>query len=114
MNISRLLFIGLSLLAVILFSRLWIGTGSFPEVWDLRAQIRAQTLENEQLNARNEQLEMDVLGLGEDDNAIEEHARAELGMIKDSETFYQVVLKEDAARLQLPAPNTGNTNLHVE
>ncbi|MGB5305570.1 MAG: septum formation initiator family protein, partial [Gammaproteobacteria bacterium] len=39
----------------------------------------------------NEALNAEVLDLKQGLDAIEEHAREDLGMVKDGETFYQVV-----------------------
>jgi cell division protein FtsB len=69
------LVILLLLLLVYLQYRLWFGEGSLQEVGDLQRAVELQREENLQL------------GL----DAIEEHAREDLGMVKEGETFYQVV-----------------------
>jgi cell division protein FtsB len=104
MKISHILLILLSLLAVLLFARLWVGTGSFPEIWELEEQIAQQTVDNEEKRLRNKQLESDVNELGKSNVAIEEHARSELGMVKKDETFYQVITREDKQNLLMSAP----------
>lgn len=71
--------------------RLWFGDGNFIKVWQLKQAIADQQTENQRLNERNRALEAEVRDLKEGVAAIEERARTELGMIKDGETFYQVV-----------------------
>ncbi|MDX1450952.1 MAG: cell division protein FtsB [Oleiphilaceae bacterium] len=71
--------------------RLWVGDGSFTEVWRLQASVDAQRLQNEQLHSRNRQLDAEVLDLKNGVQAIEERARSELGMIGPNETFFMMV-----------------------
>ena len=47
--------------------------------------------ENQQLRERNQALEAEVQDLKQGLGAIEERAREELGMIKEGETFYQII-----------------------
>lgn len=76
---------------VLLQYRLWLGDGSLVKVWQLKQAIARQQEENQQLTERNRALEAEVRDLKEGVAAIEERARTELGMIRDGETFYQVV-----------------------
>lgn len=71
--------------------RLWVGDGSFVEVWQLTQDIAQQRSENDQLKERNAALDAEVQDLKHGMAAIEERARNELGMIKKDETFYRVV-----------------------
>jgi len=86
-------------LLVVLFAllqyKLWVGDGSLAEVWDLYQQGELQKQENQRLHERNQTLEAEVQDLKKGLDSIEERAREELGMIKDSETFYQII--EDPA-----------------
>ena len=81
----------LLLLLVYLQYRLWVGEGSLSDVRQLRREVEQQRQENIQLRERNEALNAEVLDLKQGLDAIEEHAREDLGMVKDGETFYQVV-----------------------
>jgi cell division protein FtsB len=85
------LALALGALLVLLQFRLWVGDGSVAEVWGLRQQVEAQRSENAILRERNRALEAEVVDLKTGLAAIEERARSELGMIKDGETFFQVV-----------------------
>jgi len=87
----RKLLVALLLLLIFLQYRLWFGDGSLQEVWELHREVEAQREENLHLRERNAALEAEVLDLKQGLDAIEEHAREDLGMIKQGETFYQIV-----------------------
>lgn len=70
---------------------LWFGSGGALAYWRLHQGIDAQVAENNKLHQRNEFLKAEVIDLKSGQDAIEERARSELGMIKANETFYQVV-----------------------
>ncbi|WP_093068927.1 FtsB family cell division protein [Thiothrix caldifontis] len=95
MNMTRILFWGLGLLAFVLFIRLWVGPASYPDIRRLEQQIEQQNAANDEQAEIKRKLQMDVVGLSKDDEAVEEHARSELGMVRQGETFYQVILKSD-------------------
>ena len=71
--------------------RLWFGDDSLPDVWELHREVELQRQENIELRERNAALEAEVRDLQQGLDAIEEHAREDLGMVKEGETFYQVV-----------------------
>lgn len=87
----RLLIVILLILFLALQYRLWVGEGSLAEVSNLSDQVEAQKAENQRLKDRNAALDAEVQDLKTGYEAIEERARSELGMIKDDETFYQIV-----------------------
>lgn len=76
---------------VVLQYRLWIADDGAREAWMLHQALREQTAENERLAERNAALGAEVEDLKSGLAAIEERARAELGMVRDGETFYHVV-----------------------
>lgn len=78
------------LLLLILQVQLWFGQGSMLDLWRLQRAVAEQQAENAQLAERNAALAAEVRDLKSGLEAIEERARAELGMIRDGETFYQV------------------------
>jgi cell division protein FtsB len=71
--------------------KLWIGNGSFGEVYRLDRTIVAQEEENAVAKERNLALQAEVDDLQHGMDAIEERARSELGMIKKDETFFRVI-----------------------
>lgn len=79
------------ILIVLLQVRLWVGEGSYAQVWGLSETIAEQRRENAELAARNERLYAEVRNLGSGQGAVEERARKDLGLIRDDETFFLVV-----------------------
>ena len=95
MNWRLKLVIG-ALLAVFvaLQYRLWVGEGSLAEVAGLKHQLADQQAELDQLKARNELLRSEIAELKKGLEAVEARARGELGMIKEGETFYQIIERQ--------------------
>lgn len=93
MKLRNLLLVGLGLLALALFVRLWAGTGSYTEIWALEQQIDQQRQNNDAHAKRNAEL-VDDVAASRDERATEANARGELGMVKKGETFYQVILQD--------------------
>lgn len=87
----RWLLIGLVILLVVLQYRLWIADGSFAEQHRLEQQIAQQQQINKELEARNAVLEKEVLELQSGNKGVEQRAREELGLVREGETFYQIV-----------------------
>jgi cell division protein FtsB len=87
----RALAATLAVMLVALQYPLWAGKGSWMRVWDLDRQVAAQRDINARLKARNEALDAEVRDLKQGQDAIEERARLELGMIRSDEIFYQLV-----------------------
>ena len=87
----RKLLLGLLLLLVILQITLWFGGGGLLELWQQHQEVEVQREENARLRERNEALNAEVLDLKQGLEAVEEHAREDLGMVKEGEVFYQVV-----------------------
>ena len=83
----------LAALLVALQYPLWLGKGGWTRVWDLDRQLTAQREQTARLKARNDALDAEVRDLKQGYDALEEHARMDLGMIKRDEVFYQVVRK---------------------
>ena len=71
--------------------KLWVGDGSYSEVHRLNDAIGQQQLENQKAIERNLALSGEVKDLRQGLTAVEERARNELGMIKQGETFFQIV-----------------------
>jgi len=87
----------LFVLLVLLQVKLWLGNGGVQDVRELERAVELQTGKNRSLEQRNQALMAEVEDLKEGQDAIEERARTDLGMVREDETFYQVI--EDDPRL---------------
>ena len=87
----RSLIILLAVILVGLQVKLWVGNGSFAEVWRYSRAVKEQQQENARLEERNKTLDAEVLDLKQGLESIEERARSELGMVKKNETFFQII-----------------------
>jgi cell division protein FtsB len=82
---------------------MWLGKGGWLQVREFDRQLAAQKDSNAKLKLRNDALDADVRDLKTGSEAIEERARAELGMIRSDEVFFQVQ-PEGSAPIVTPAP----------
>ncbi|MBW4936587.1 septum formation initiator family protein [Marinobacter sp. F4206] len=87
----KLLWTTMVVLIILLQVRLWVGEGSFAQVWALEQSIAEQRAENAELATRNERLYAEVRNLRGERGAVEERARMNLGLIREDETFFLVV-----------------------
>jgi cell division protein FtsB len=71
--------------------RLWYGDGSIAQINEYQQELDELKQEVDKKNQRNEALRAEVLDIQKGQEAIEERAREELGMIKEDETFFQIV-----------------------
>ncbi|MDP3877428.1 MAG: septum formation initiator family protein [Methylobacter sp.] len=79
------------LLIVHLQYRIWLGDGSIAEIEAYQQRLDVLQKQVEEKRQRNEALYAEVLDLRKGQEAIEERARDELGMIKEDETFFHVL-----------------------
>lgn len=91
----RVLIATLLLLIIYLQFRLWMGAGSYAWMTRLDDEIRQQQAENARLEARNEALYEEIDQLKHGLEAVEDHARSQLGMIREGETFYMILDEDD-------------------
>ncbi len=84
-----LAFILVSLLLLIQHP-LWLGKGGWFRVWEIERELQAQRETNDQRRSRNAALEAQVRDLRGGSDAVEELARAELGMLRRGEIFVQI------------------------
>jgi len=71
--------------------KLWFGDGSLSEVVQLSRELEIQKEKLRLLEDKNRILEAEVLDLQSGLDAFEEKARNDLGMIKQGETFIQLI-----------------------
>lgn len=70
--------------------QLWFATGGILSAYRLNKNLNYQVAENKKLEERNAILMADIFDLKHGNQAIEERARNDLGMIKRGEVFYQI------------------------
>lgn len=85
-------------LLLLLIMALWqwqFGDGGRQDLKLKQQQLDAQQAQIDELERRNDRLAAEVASLKTGLEAIEDRARSELGMVKDGETFIQVVNPPD-------------------
>ena len=87
----KILIVLLMLMLIGLQYKLWFGDGSLSEVVQLTRELEIQRQRLSELEERNKILEAQVLDLQNGLDAFEEKARNDLGMIKQGETFIQLI-----------------------
>ena len=85
----RLPVLACSVLLLALQYPLWLGHGSLHRAHVLEQQVAEQRARNEQQRAHNQALEAEVRDLSTGTDAIEERARADLGMVREGETWFR-------------------------
>lgn len=71
--------------------RLWLGDASLSQILESQQRLELISKEAQEKKERNDSLYAEVLDLRRGVETIEERARYELGMIKENETFFQVL-----------------------
>ncbi len=98
----RWLLVTLLLLLGVLQYRLWFAEGSLAEQHRLEILIEEKTLINSELQARNAILEREVMELQNGNKGVEQRAREQLGLVREGETFYQIVEPSEPAVKSAP------------
>jgi cell division protein FtsB len=86
----RITLIVLGVCLILLQARLWVSEDGFVGMRRLADRVALQRAENRELAERNERLNAEVRDLKSGFSAVEERARADLGLIAPNETFYLV------------------------
>jgi cell division protein FtsB len=87
----KILLAFIILFVALLQYRLWHGDGGIAEIAALQLRLDELKEQVEEKKERNETLYAEVEDLRKGQEALEERARDELGMIRDGETFFQVL-----------------------
>jgi cell division protein FtsB len=69
---------------------LWLGKGGWLTAWRLESKLDVERAKNLRFEGRNAALTAEVRDLKQGTEAIEERARAELGMVRRDEVFFQI------------------------
>ena len=86
----------LIVLLLLLQFRLWFSHDGLPPVLHLHRSVEVQRQDNAKLEERNQVLAAEVNDLKSGEDAVEERARNDLGMIKQGETFFQIIEEHDS------------------
>lgn len=81
-------------LFVLLQYELWFAEGGLLTIYHLHHDIALQKNRNQKLHQQNQILVADIEDLKHGKEAVESHARYDLGMVKQGEVFYQQVAKK--------------------
>lgn len=87
----KILIVIFILLIIHLQYRLWVGDASISQIQEYQQRLDNLKETAQEKKERNDALYAEVLDLRKGQEAIEERARYELGMIKENETFFQVL-----------------------
>ena len=74
---------------------LWVGPGSYPDLWRLDDRISTQKKVNADRQEQIDKIQAELNDAGSSKEALEERARSELGMTKKGETFFEVIMLPD-------------------
>ncbi|MCG7584880.1 cell division protein FtsB [Photobacterium sp. OFAV2-7] len=82
-----------SLLAVLCWLQydFWLGKNGMMDYLAAKDNVAIQLQANAELKQRNQQMYAEIHDLHRGQEAVEERARNELGMIKPGETFFRIV-----------------------
>ena len=73
---------------------LWFGDERQPRLKQFEREVASQSATNRALAETNADLRAEITSLREGNEAAEERARSELGLIEPGETYYQIVEAE--------------------
>jgi len=86
----RITLVALGVMLIVLQARLWVAEDGFIGVRRLEDRVALQLAENQALAERNQRLHAEVRDLKSGFSALEERARADLGLVAPNETFYLI------------------------
>jgi len=92
----KVLGAALAILILAIQYPLWLGKGGWLRAWQIEQEVTKQKAKNQQLESRNASLAAEVRDLKQGTEAIEERARAELGMVKNDEVLFIVAPAPEA------------------
>ncbi|KPD04511.1 cell division protein FtsB [Moellerella wisconsensis] len=87
---GKLTLLLIAVLAWLQYS-LWLGKNGIHDYVRIKDEVAAQETANTRLKLRNEQLFAEIDDLNDGQEALEERARTELGMIRPGESFYRTI-----------------------
>ncbi len=98
--IKKLLVLLAVVVLILLQGRYWFGENGYTDLQELKAEINTQQrYVNDQAEV-NRVLRADIHDLKSGLEAVEEHARLDLGLIKSGETFVQISTAQDGKAIE--------------
>ncbi|UAJ65313.1 cell division protein FtsB [Candidatus Schneideria nysicola] len=91
MNITSLLLL---IILIFLQYSLWLNKNGIYDYYSIKNSILERKNNNKKIKIRNNNLYREINILKKGEEAIEERARYDLGMIKSNEIFYRLVLEK--------------------
>ncbi|MDC0586663.1 septum formation initiator family protein [Gammaproteobacteria bacterium] len=85
-----MVFIILLTLLIALQINIWVKKDGYKQMKEIENLIALQTIENENMTIRNNRSKEEIKDLKNGQDAIEEKARIDIGMIKEGEEFYLI------------------------
>ena len=104
----KILTILFGVILLLLIGRLWMGSGSFSQIWYMEDQIEQLSSSNKQKQEANRKLEAEIQEFQNGTEAIEARARNDFGMTKKGDTYYQVILNPSQAPKNTATGSTFN------
>lgn len=87
----RWILLILVMMILIMQTKIWISEDGYFQLKALQNDVEIQKKENIFLEKRNSELEAEINNLKSGNDAIEERARNDLGLIGENETLYLIV-----------------------
>ena len=91
----RLFMLVLIFLLLLLQYHLWFGKNGLQDKYALIKEVEIIEASNAELAQRNQMMFSEIEDLKRGLEAVEERARNELGLVKEGETFFRIVPKEN-------------------
>lgn len=89
--LNKIIFIVLVLSLLLIQYKIWFTPNGLNQTLELKQMIAKQEILNAKEKRKNEMLRKSIDNFKKDSSNIEDRARSDLGMIKQGETFYQVI-----------------------
>lgn len=91
----RVAFVLILIVLLSLQYKFWFGKGGMTEKILLEKELAEQVEKNKALKAKNLALKAEIKDLKNGLSAVEAYARRELGLVKEGETFYQILSNDE-------------------
>lgn len=85
------LFLVLFIIFLGLQYKLWIDEGNIRELRQLKQTLEQQNHRYQKIVLRNQALQAEIAELKAGGDPLEERARIDLGLVKEGETYYQII-----------------------